>query len=270
MTRQELIARLKRAGIEEAASDADLLLTQFAGVSPAGLLAERDADYTGEELESAVRRREAREPLSYIIGERAFYGEVYRVTPDCLIPRSDSELLVEEAISRLPKGAHFADLCTGSGCLAISVLAHRPDCTADAFDISSPALALAKENAQRNGVFPRLTLTAADLLTAALPCRYDAILSNPPYIAGAVLPSLSPEVRREPLWALDGGEDGLCFYRSFLSRFSSNLKSGGRFYFEIGYDQGEALRRMAAEAGFSAEILRDFGGNERLAILSPR
>lgn len=270
MTRRELIARLTKAGIDDARSDADLLLARFAGVSPARMLAEPEADYTGGALETAVARREAREPLAYILGECGFYGEVYRVTPDCLIPRSDSELLVENAIARLPRGARFADLCTGSGCLAVSVLAHRPDCTADAFDKSAPALALAAENAERNGVADRLTLTQSDLLTENLPRRYDAILSNPPYIAAGAIAALSPEVRREPHMALDGGEDGLVFYRSFLSRFSSDLTDRGTFYLEIGYDQGTALRDLAAQAGFSAEILRDLGGNERLAILSPK
>ncbi len=145
------------------------------------------ADYA-----AALRRLRDREPLAYILGEWYFYEEVYSVSPDCLIPRPETELLVEELIRRLPENAVFADLCTGSGCIAISTLVHRPDCRAVAVDLSEKALALAAANAGRNGVADRLILRRADVLTgtALESDRFDAVVSNPPYIASSVIDTL--------------------------------------------------------------------------------
>ena len=188
-------AQLLQGGIENAAHEARLLCEYF----------------SGEALEAAVMRRIAREPLQYILGEWNFWNEEYRVSEDCLIPRPDTEHLVERAVRTLPNGARFLDLCTGSGCVAISTLATRGDTTAIAVDLFEKTLALARENAVRNGVDSRLELRQFDVLT--LPDRaewgeVDAILSNPPYIREAAMQALSPEVQREPRAALYGGDQG--------------------------------------------------------------
>ena len=263
MTLRDITARLEKAGIEDAAQEARLLFCHFAHISPAVLLASPDTDCRDGALEDALSRREAHEPLGYILGEVGFYGETYTVTPDVLIPRSDTECLVEEAIRLLPPHSRFADFCTGSGCVAISILCHRPDLTALAFDVSPAALRVAKENARRNGVEDRITFFERDLLKDFPTEGFATIVSNPPYIAARVIPDLSPEVQKEPHIALNGGEDGLVFYRTMLK----HRPSGVPLFWEIGFDQETDIRRLADERGLSLRILRDFGGNVRVAHL---
>ena len=267
MTRAEIAARLRAAGIEEADEEAKLLFCHFSGMSRASVLAEPGADCSAPLLLSAVERREAREPLAYILGEWYFYGECYRVSPACLIPRPDTEMLVDYATEHLRRDGRFSDLCTGSGCIAISTLAHRPDLVGEAYDLSPKALALARENAAKNGVADRLTCYERDLLRDPLAGEYDMILSNPPYVTPAEFTEVEPELLCEPRMAFLGGEDGLDFYRSFVHRFQGNLAAGGCFVFEIGWRQAEGLCRLAEEAGMTCEIRRDLGGRDRMAIL---
>ena len=263
MTLTDIRRALTLAGISDAATDARLLLSHFCQVSPAEQLAHPEREYESEALKDAVLRRAKREPLQHILGEAYFFGERYTVSADCLVPRADTEILVEYACRRLPKGALFADLCTGSGCIALSVLKHRPDLTAVAADISQAALAVAKKNAEDMGLSARVRFFEVDLLSDALPFSLpDFALSNPPYIKRKVLSSLSPELAYEPQIALDGGDDGLLFYRAFLSRFSPAC-----FLFEIGFDQGKAMSALGEEAGYRATVHRDFGGNDRLVVL---
>lgn len=263
----ELRARLCAAGIDEAAEEARILFSHFSGLSPAALLGQ-DPDCDAAALESAVRRRESREPLAYILGEAPFYRSLLRITPDCLIPRADTERLVELAVARLPHGARFLDACTGSGAIAVTVLSERPDTVAVATDLSEGALAVARENAGLLGVLDRLTLLRSDLLREAPDGPFDAILSNPPYIPSAVVPTLSPEVGREPAIALDGGDDGLLFYRRLLT-LTDRLSPGGFLLLECGYDQEEAMRQLAAERGLALEAYFDYGKNFRGCILTP-
>ena len=263
MTLTDIRRALTLAGIQDAATDARLLLSHFCGMSPAEQLAHPTRDYESEALASAVQRREAREPLQHILGEAYFFGERYTVGADCLIPRADTEILVEYACRHLPKNALFADLCTGSGCIALSVLAHRPDLCAVAADISEGALAIAKKNAESLGLSDRIRFFKTDLLSDELPFSLpDFALSNPPYINRKALSALSPELSFEPQIALDGGEDGLVFYRTFLARFSPEC-----FLFEIGFDQAADLRALGEASGYSVAIHRDLGGNDRLAVL---
>ena len=269
MTYRELCARLEAHHIENADWDAACLLGHFCGADLLSLRAAPDRNYTSPDLDSAVLRREAHEPLQYVIGEWDFYRQTYTVTPDCLIPRPDTEILVEEAIKLLPRGAHFADLCTGSGCIAVSTLAERGDTRATAFEKFPNTLALAKKNAKRNGVSERFAGVLADVLEPpALPdACFDAILSNPPYIATREIEDLSAEVHAEPIAALDGGADGLLFYRAILKNWTRTLKKDGFILFEIGYDQGEALLTLAKSHGFDAIVKRDLGGHDRVVIL---
>lgn len=265
MTLAALTARLREAGIPDPETDASLLVRHFCGVSAAHLLAFREKDYESAALEAAVRARLSRTPLQYIIGEVGFFEESYKVTPAVLIPRSDTELLVEEAIARIPKGVRFGDLCTGSGCVAVSTLAHRPDLTGLAVELSPDALSVAMENADRNGVSDRLGFLRFDLLGGKHPrlASLPVLVSNPPYIATPVLSSLSSEVAAEPRMALDGGEDGLVFYKTLLSLYSPSL-----FLFEIGYDQAEAVCALGRSRGYEPSVKRDAGGNDRVVILS--
>ncbi len=269
MKLSDLTRALRAAGIEDAPTEARLLFSFVTGV-PAAHLVGCDPVSDDPALAEALARRTRREPLHYITGEVGFWHETYRVTPDCLIPRADTECLVEAAVGHLPRGAHFADLCTGSGCIAVSTLASRTDCTADAYDIAENTLALARENAERNGVAARVRFRRRDLLTEEIDGVYDAILSNPPYIRSDVLGTLAPELSFEPRIALDGGEDGMIFYRAILSRAGAHLVEGGFLLFEIGYDQGGAITRLAEEHGYRAEVTHDLGGNPRCALLRKR
>ncbi len=258
MTEQQITAALAAAGIENARGEARILKEAF----------------TGEALEAALARRLTHYPLQYIVGEWEFCHETYRVTPDCLIPRADTEILVEKAITLLPQDARFLDLCTGSGCIAISTLAARPDLFATAIDLFPATLALAVENGIRNGVGDRLQPGICDVLAGPggdIPqngATFDAILSNPPYIKNSVVPTLQEEVSHEPAAALCGGEDGLDFYRAILQKWRCVLKKDGFFLFEIGYDQGEALGALAEEHGLRAQIIKDYGGQDRVALLT--
>lgn len=255
MTEFDIKERFLSAGIENASWEARLLLENL----------------SGKALADAVERRCAGYPLQYLIGEWGFYRETYEVSEDCLIPRSDTEILVEKAALLLPKNAKFLDLCTGSGCVAISTLCARPDTTAVAVELFEKTLALAMRNAQRNGVPDRITGIAADVLNdppAMLAAdSFDAILSNPPYICENVMPTLQREVKHEPWAALCGGEDGLNFYRSILLKWRHLLKKDGFLLFEIGYDQAEALAELGEKCGFSHTVWRDYGGNDRVVLL---
>ena len=272
MTYRELCRQLSEAGIEDAPFDATVLMEHFLGIVYFTIRTEPDRDYPSDALHTAAARRCAREPLQYILGEWDFYRQTYEVSPDCLIPRSDTEILVEEAIRLLPQRARFADLCTGSGCIAVSTLAERPDACAVAVDKFSATLAIAERNAIRNGVRERFTPLCADVLAEDFrPADepLDAILCNPPYIVTGVLDTLSPEVKAEPLAALDGGEDGLLFYRHLLRTQAKHLTPDGFFLFEIGYDQADALVALGRENGFAtARVLRDLGGNDRVVYLA--
>ena len=272
MTYREICDRLQIAGIESAAWDAELLIEHFCGVGRAELLADPDRSYETEELEEAVERRAARYPLQYLLGEWGFYRDTFLVSPDCLIPRSDTEVLVEEAVRLLPTGAHFADLCTGSGCIAVSVLGERRDTHAVAVDKFPATLSIACQNAERCGVRDRFSAAQADLLLPDFyenAPRFDAILCNPPYIRTSVIEELEKELFSEPIAALDGGEDGLVFYRKILSECDRLLNDGGFVLFEIGFDQAEEVTRLGREYGFAhTRVIRDLGGQARVVYLA--
>lgn len=232
-----------------------------------------------ESYKAAALRVEEGEPLAYVIGEWYFWRQTYRVSPQVLIPRADTEHLVEQLIKLLPQGGKFLDICTGSGCIAISALCDRTDAAADAIDISAGAVQIAEYNAGKYDVSDRCRIFCDDATTEACIerlCRengageeiYDIIVSNPPYIQSDVINTLSAQVRAEPHSALDGGIDGMDFYRSFLSLYPPLLKKGGVILFEIGYDQAELIKEASSAAGSSeCTILRDFGGNDRVAVI---
>ena len=269
MTYAALRAALAAAGVENSAGEARILLTSLCGINAADLPFCDFAD-AGGRLADAVARRTRHEPLQYILGKWPFYKEEYFVSPDCLIPRADTELLVETLVSTLPRSARLLDLCTGSGCIAISTAKNRPDITALAADLSDGALRLATRNAAANGVttvdFAKLDVTAPSPLDE----RFDCIVANPPYIRADVVPTLAPELAYEPKMALDGGADGLDFYRAILTNFAENLKRSGTFLFEFGYDQAADAEALAAAHGLDCTPLSDLGGRFRAARMMQR
>lgn len=272
MTLKEAIRLLSRAGICSAAHDAREIFRHFDGYDASCLISNPDT-VASKKAEQAVMRRAGREPLQYIIGEVIFYNESYRVSPDCLIPRPDTELLVEYAVKHIPTGARFIDLCTGSGCIAISTLSNTDGTSAVAVDFSENALLIAKENAERNRVSDRLEFINADLLkdgSLAQAGSFYAVLSNPPYIEESVYEELEPELLHEPKIALVAENDGKIFYDKLLPLGLSIIEDGGFVAFEIGYDQAEHLNRLASLHGANIEIIKDYSGNDRVAVLRKR
>lgn len=264
MTYREIYESFKKVNIDNARGEAELLIREICGGFS------EDVDYQSDQLSRAVDRRCEGYPLQYIIGKWWFARCEFEVSEDCLVPRPDTESVVEEAIRLLPRNARFADLCTGSGCIAISIADLRGDLSGVAVELYPKTLEIAKRNAKRNNVAERLELLQGDVLSGdALKDEcFSAIISNPPYIRTDVIDTLSVEVKHEPRAALDGGEDGLVFYRAIVEKYQRNLLPDGYFVFEIGYDQAEDLRRIAEQNGFSCQIKKDLGGNDRVAILN--
>ncbi len=270
-----LVDCLKAAGISsaDAGEEALLLLEAFGGASRIACLCDRNRVYDTPALREAVEKRLTRYPLQYILGSWDFFGCRFAVNEHCLIPRPDTEVLVETAIKLIPENGVFIDLCTGSGCIAIAILVHRPDLRAVALELYPETLALAVKNAELNGVSPRFTPICADLLLegreALAPLApFCALVSNPPYIPKSVVDGLAPELFFEPRAALDGGEDGLVFYRRILADYASLLLPDAPLLLEIGYDQSEDLISLgkAYLPQVSCRILRDLGGQPRVAV----
>ena len=267
MTLDEAIDILTKAGIDSASHDAEELFYEIAGFgrSTMYLMYRVESDYP--KLIEAVERRAKHEPLQYIIGKAYFYREKYKVTPDCLIPRFDTEILVDYAVKNLKDGASFIDLCTGSGCIAVSVLANTKNTRAIATDISEETLTLAAENAEYNEVRDRIKFVKSDVMNEVTDGEFDAVLCNPPYVTDKAYTELSPEIYYEPKRAFVGGIDGGDFYRHITPIYKEKIKNGGFIAYEIGYDQAELLRSIAAECGMSCEIIKDYSSNDRVAIL---
>ncbi len=274
LTYRKIKVALADAGIEDHAFEATELILHFCHqLDRARLAAEPDAEIISPELAAALEKRISRYPLQYIIGTWDFCNEHYRVTPDCLIPRPETELLVELAAKFLPENASFLDLCTGSGCIAVSTLTARQDTTAIAVDLFDGTLALARENAESNGVFERVEFKKCDILLPNAPdllcgsTKFDAILSNPPYVKTEDMSSLEPELLSEPYAAFDGGDDGLVFYRAIIKNFAEILSPDGFMLFEAGYDTARAVAALGRSAGFCAEVIPDLSGIDRMVLL---
>ena len=266
MTLKEAEKLLADAGIEDARHEARIIFAAVGG-EPIYKLLSPDYSTESPEVADAVRRRVERKPLAYIVGWVDFYNERYKVTPDCLIPRPDTEVLVDFAVNNIPEGERFVDLCTGSGCVAISTLANTKGTRAIAADLSDGALAIAKENADFMSVSDRIDFIKADVTQGALCGKVFAVLSNPPYVSESAYRTLEPEIFREPRMAFLGGEDGGDFYRVLTPIYRDIIADDGFIAYEIGYDQAELIINIARDNRMSAGIIRDLSGNPRVAVL---
>ena len=272
MTYNEICNALAEAGIENDRGEAAMLICRFCGINKAELLLkDKDEELPSDELEDAVIKRCSHYPLQYILGYWDFCHETYRITKDTLIPRQDTEKLVELAVKLMPERSRFIDLCTGSGCVAISTLAARQDCHAVAVDLFDNTLEIARENAEANSVGDRIGFVKADVLSPEFMDKlgdFDFILSNPPYIETEQLSLLEEELSYEPIAALDGGDDGLIFYRAIIGEYGKYLRRGGAMLLEIGCDQARAIFEQSHLAGYRCEVYKDYGGNDRVAYIT--
>lgn len=270
MTLEEALTRGKQmlagAGIEEADLDAWYLM-EYVGKFDKGyyyLHSQEEMDVEKQqEYEAFLRKRGERIPLQYIIGYQEFMGLHFKVNSSVLIPRQDTEILVEAALGVIRPGMKVLDLCTGSGCIMISLMHMTKEIVGVGSDISKQALIVAKENAKANEV--EVEWVRSDLFLS-LTGVYDVIVANPPYIPTRVIDTLMPEVRDfEPRAALDGREDGLYFYEKIVAESGPYLKSGGYLMFEIGHDQGEAVSALMKQAGYEqVRVIRDLAGLNRV------
>lgn len=287
MTQRELIDKLSSFGVDDPQGESFLILERLFGVSRSALLLDRERSFESEELDSLLSKRKDRIPLQYIFGEWDFMGKEFYVSPHCLIPRPDTEILVEKAIGIIKnrtQGGGFemqkeeettytvADLCTGSGCIGLSLLMYTDVKKVTLMDISEGALNMAKKNSSRHGLEDRCEFLLGDITTDMPKQKFDLIVSNPPYIPTKDVERLSQEVKKEPWLALDGGCDGLDIIRFLIGDGLTYLKDGGAMLIEFGYDQGDAMSALLSQKQDtgsikSYEILYDYGKNPRVAVI---
>lgn len=259
---------LEQEGIQDAPTDAWYCLEYICGISRACYYARPDAiieDSKEEKYRELIEKRAVHIPLQQLLGEAWFCGSSFYVNEHVLIPRQDTEVLVEEAKRRVQFGDAVLDLCTGSGCVLLALMKACPGIAGTGTDISPEALAVARKNGERLGLKARWI--QSDLFEQ-VEGVFQLITANPPYIASGVIPTLMEEVRdHEPLGALDGGPDGLDFYRKIVAQAGGRLTEGGWLCLEIGYDQGGALQELLEAAGYeNIEIIRDLAGLDRVAV----
>lgn len=249
--------------------DVDLLIMHIFNLSKGDLiLGDKEIDETNAEFTNSLKRLENGEPISYITGTREFMGLDFSVNSSTLIPRPDTEILVEAVLNLTDgKSAKILDIGCGSGCIGISLAHYNKNAHITEIDISHIALDTAKENAVQNGVNDRISFINMDILSDFPTEEFDILVSNPPYIRSDVVPTLEKNVRDfEPLVALDGGNDGLIFYKRIIE--NEKIKQNGYIAFEIGYDQGEDITNLLDKSGKFGEItlLKDLAGNDRVVI----
>lgn len=270
MTYRELYdwgnAQLIEAGIKEAALDARLLLEEVCDTDRGYMLVHGDepvSDTKEQGYREFISRRQRRIPLQHIVGYQEFMGLRFMVNGDVLIPRQDTETLVEEVMRFLHDGMRILDMCTGSGCILLSLLQYSNDCIGVGSDISEPALSVARRNAECLG--KEATFIQSDLFEK-IEGKFDIIVSNPPYIPTKVIETLEEEVKdHDPMGALDGKEDGLFFYRRIIEEAGKYLYPGGMLFFEIGHDQAEAVKSLMVQAGYGdVSVCKDLGGLDRV------
>lgn len=259
--------QLQKAGITDAELDARLLLEFICHTDRNALYAHGDQEIEDEKMQDflqLIEKRAVHIPLQHLTGEQNFMGLDFLVNEHVLIPRQDTEILVEEIMRDLHDGIRILDMCTGSGCILLSLLHYSNDCSGVGVDVSEDALAVARQNADRLAE-KQAVFIQSDLLEK-VEGSFDLIVSNPPYIRSQEIAGLMPEVREhEPHLALDGKDDGLHFYREIIKGAMPHLKRGGQLFFEIGYDQGEAVQALLAANGYTEiAVVKDYARLDRV------
>lgn len=258
---------LMQAGIDEASLDARLLLEFCCGTDHNTLLVHPELEIEAKQeirYNELIVKRRKHVPLQYLTGQQEFMGLSFLVNENVLIPRQDTEILVEEVLREPFDGADILDMCTGSGCILLSLLHYSNECHGVGVDLSPLALEVAKKNAERLGI-TQTHFVESDLFER-VEGKFDILVSNPPYICSSVIPTLMTQVRDyEPIMALDGKEDGLFFYRRIMEEAKDYLRAGARLYFEIGYDQAEAVSGILCAAGYEQiKVCKDYAGLDRV------
>ena len=259
--------QLQKAGITDAELDARLLLEFICHTDRNALYAHGDQEIEDEKMQDflqLIEKRAAHIPLQHLTGEQNFMGLDFLVNEHVLIPRQDTEILVEEIMRDLHDGIRILDMCTGSGCILLSLLHYSNDCSGVGVDVSEDALAVARQNADR--LAEKQAVFIQSDLFEKVEGSFDLIVSNPPYIRSQEIAGLMPEVREhEPHLALDGKDDGLHFYREIIKGAMPHLKRGGQLFFEIGYDQGEAVQALLAANGYTdIAVVKYYAGLDRV------
>jgi len=256
------------AGIAGARLEAQLLLAHVLKCSRVQLYTGFDKPLAEPELagyRDLIKRRLAGEPVAYLLGEHEFWGLPFAVDASVLVPRPDTETVIEVVKSVAPAASRVLDLCTGSGAIAVSLAKELPAASVVATELSPEAAAIAKINAERNTVADRVEVRVGDLWAPVAGEQFDLIVSNPPYIASEVIATLSAEVRREPRMALDGGRDGLVFYDRICAGVAEHLAPGGWLVVEHGFDQADAVRaRFEAVGLVDVVLVHDLAKNPRV------
>lgn len=259
--------QLQKAGITDAELDARLLLEFICHTDRNALYAHGDQEIEDEKMQDflqLIEKRAVHIPLQHLTGEQNFMGLDFLVNEHVLIPRQDTEILVEEIMRDLHDGIRILDMCTGSGCILLSLLHYSNDCSGVGVDVSEDALAVARQNADR--LAEKQAVFIQSDLFEKVEGSFDLIVSNPPYIRSQEIAGLMPEVREhEPHLALDGKDDGLHFYREIIKGAMPHLKRGGQLFFEIGYDQREAVQALLAANGYTEiAVVKDYAGLDRV------
>ena len=277
MTLRELLAEgehvLQTAGIEDWKMDAWYLLEETLEVTRTRYLVDSGKAVSEEEktryLEQ-IDKRASHIPLQHLTGHQEFMGLDFQVSEDVLVPRQDTEVLVEEVLTYIRPGMHVLDMCTGSGCILLSTLKLAAelkdfrDLQGTGADLSEKALRIAEQNRKQLGLIGNVTLIQSNLFEH-ISGTYEIIVSNPPYIASEVITTLSEEVKdHEPMMALDGGTDGLDFYRIIIEKSPSYLTPGGMLFFEIGYDQGDSVSQLMEKDFENIHVIKDLAGLDRV------
>lgn len=266
---RRIVGELKKSGNDNPYFEAHLILRRVLGLSPIDLVLSGDREIGAEELlktEEYMKRRVKKEPLQYILQSQEFMGLDFYVDENVLIPRQDTEALVEHILEHFGgKALSGIDFGTGSGCIAVSIAKINQKAFMRAVDISDGALEIAKRNAAKNGVSDRVSIEKADIFSYDSYGKYDLIASNPPYIRSADIDGLQEEVRGfEPIGALDGGESGLLYYERITSIAPKLLRKNAMLAFEVGYDQADAVKKMLENNFENIRVIKDLCGVDRV------
>ena len=265
------VKRLKEAGIKTPITDTHLILSKVLNIPRWKLITEKDKYLSTEEKRkffSLIEKRTERYPLGYILGEKEFFNIKLKIEEGVLIPRPETELLVEEVLKRIPENKKIIglEIGIGSGAISIALLKNRPNLIMYGVDISEKALQLSALNAKINNVLDRFIIIKSNLFENIPDIKFDFIVSNPPYIAQEEYETLEEEVKKEPIEALIAGKEGTEFYERIINQGINYLKEKGFFAFEIGYRQGEYVKKLLENKGFKVSIIKDYQGHDRVVI----